>query len=213
MSCNNERQRLESAVAVLDKLWDDLAAAAPPKKPPIVAKIEAQNAVVDEARAAYETCIHQNDVPDTATSASFSLIALRSNDTRVFFNEANVSRIFRFSGPATARRFTLDPIIVTRTAVFNLGGIRGTLVPASGAMELSATVDIALFGKTATMNVSATTSPSTSPNGLFTLLGQPLNPADNSFQIVGTGFLDYPEAAIFGLEYAIRFDGMFATAP
>lgn len=213
MSCNKERQRLDAAVAVLEKLWDELATAPPPKKPAIAAKIDAQNSVVDQARAAYETCIHKDDLPNTSTSATFSLISLRSNDSRVFFNEADVARVFRFSGPATGRHYEVDSIVVTRTATFTISAIRGALVKATGAMSLLATVEISMFGKTATINISASTSPATSPNGLFTVIGKALDSADNSFRIVGTGMLDYPPAAVYGLEYAIAFEGAFASPP
>jgi hypothetical protein len=213
MSCDKELQRLNGAVAVLETLWDELAVAAPSKKPAIAAKIDAQNVIVDQARANYETCVQKDHVPGTSTSATFSLISLRSNDTRVFFNEPDVARIFRFTGPASERGFNVDPIVVTRTATFNISGIHGSLVPATGAMKLDATVDISMFGQTATLNISTSTGPSASPTGLFTMIGKALDPADNSFRLVGTGRLDYPPAAIYGLEYGIAFDGSFAIAP
>lgn len=209
MVCGKERTKLNNALGRLQELWDRLKTASPSQKPALVKKIEAQNAIVDRAQAELEICIRKNNAPPSQTDATFAII-FRSDRSWGFFNEFDVSRTFRFSGPAADRRFELDDIVVKRDAVVTMSAIRGRLNKSTGWMELQASIGMTFLATTYREGVTLNSGKTTSPTKLFHGVGQALSKTDHSFKLVGSALLSN---GVEHLEFVMSVEGAFSAPP
>lgn len=218
MICKKERARFDNEMGRLKRLWADLNAAAPSKKPAIVKKILAQEPLVDEARDELEACIRAHTPPsEVASSVDATLdIAFESKDKSATFHENGVTRTFNFTGPTTARKYFLDDILVTRKAtigpkdwvtLYNIMLIRGSLNKTTGLMGFSATVQVTFDGKDrGHVPVQLQTGHVTSSS--YDLTGSPLT--GTTFKLVGTGQASLDTVT---LDFMMTIDGVFASAP
>jgi hypothetical protein len=213
MTCQTEQNIFDNAIERLQQLWDDLHKANPANRALIASitkKIETQNTVVDNASAALDTCIHKNDVASTNVAATMDVL-FRSTNSAAFFNEHNISRVFNFTGPAAARRYTVNQgIVITRTAVTTISGIAGNFTPNTGVMQMAAAVHVNLLGlMNWNTSVTLTTGATRSPTGKFNDTGSPVD-SKHRFTLVGSGRI---VSSIGSIEYLMKVMGEFHSAP
>jgi hypothetical protein len=207
MPCEREQGRFDAAMATLQLLWEELQQAAPPAKPAIVKKIEAQQERVAQASAALDACLAAHSDPPAEIDATLYVV-FESNQTWGMFHEDEVKRTFRFRGPARAREISLDDIVVVRTAITTISHLHGTLDKHTGGMSLHAKVEVPFLGIVYGGDVSLHTGHARSQSGLFELDGRPLSGTD--FRLVGTGF---QSDGVVDLEFQLVVEGTFDAAP
>ncbi|MBK8252516.1 MAG: hypothetical protein IPK82_07590 [Polyangiaceae bacterium] len=211
MACEREQEKVNQIVAKLSRLEAELEAAAPPKKPAIVKKIEALEAPLEQAKDDLRACKQKHGPPTTPFDATLNVL-FSSNQPWGFFNEYGVRRSIRITGRGNTRTFAFDDIEVvrkkdgveTRTLIKNM---KGTLKKDDGAMTLTAEVELPFGASVYRVPVSLVTGTSQSPNGLFILTGSPLS--GTNFTLVGTGEVK----DILTVEFQITVEGVFDTAP
>jgi len=186
VACENEQTRLDSALARLQELERELHRAAPSDKPAIVEEIEAQNDIVDAARADYDDCVQRNNVPPETIAFGATFIVAYSGPFVGDKEEREaIQSAFEFLGPRDVRSVRLTGFEIRRDAVTQVTPGVGTYVNSTGAFSIPADLDITYGDNHGSGQLLLATWSASSPSGKYAGVGSALDRGTLELVLVG----------------------------